>query len=347
MRSVSAGLDLSRRHRDLQQSRPNPWRHPLAWSQHRIDEWVLRRVKRQPGPISIGRQKIYIVPTRFGYGFALMCIVMLLGAMNYSNSMAFVLCFFLAALALVCMHHTHANLAHLQLRAGAVAPVFRNETAHFEILLSNPSARPRYSVALHWAGTDTEPTHDDVPAKAQTAMLLPLLADQRGWLKSSVVSISTEFPLGLFHAWSLFELDQAALVYPAPGPTRLTPPEHHHQGGERSGKIGGQDEFAGLRGYQRGDSTRLIHWKSWPKSQTLMVKQFNETTGMQLWLDWNTLPHLQPEARLSQLTRWVLEAEADTSGQHYGLRLPDETLTPARGAPHRDACLRALALYGL
>ena len=49
------------------------------------------------------------------------------------------------------------------------------------------------------------------------------------------------------------------------------------------------------------------------------------------------------EARLSQLTRWVLEAE----GKHlsYGLRLPGTRIAPSRGATHQHACLKALALH--
>ncbi len=60
--------------------------HPLRFLQQRIDAWVMARVRRQPGPIAIPRQRVYIVPTRFGYGFALMLLVMLLGAMTTATA---------------------------------------------------------------------------------------------------------------------------------------------------------------------------------------------------------------------------------------------------------------------
>ena len=72
--------------------------HPLRALRRRIDAWALSRVQRQRGPVTVQRNRIYIVPTRFGWGFALMCVVMLLGAMNYSNSMAFALAFLLIGL---------------------------------------------------------------------------------------------------------------------------------------------------------------------------------------------------------------------------------------------------------
>lgn len=58
-----------------------------------IDRWILRRLQPAALPWSVNRRRVYILPTRFGVGFALLCVVMLLGAMNYSNSMGFALTF--------------------------------------------------------------------------------------------------------------------------------------------------------------------------------------------------------------------------------------------------------------
>lgn len=339
--------------------------HPLRFVGDRIDAWVMARVKRQPGPILIPRTRVYILPTRFGYGFSFMCLVMLLGAMNYSNSMGFALTFLLGALGLVCMHHTHGNLVNLSLNAGKAPPVFAGEIAHFEVVVDNPAASPRYALALAWPTYtvaqveldedgkprkgrrkvvwDNTEVNADAPARSTSSMRLSLPAQRRGWLKARVFSFSTEFPLGLFHAWTWAELDMTCLVYPQPAPPGARPPPVAGTSGHASAERLGQDEFAGLRNYQRGDPLKSIHWKSLPKLQTPMVKQFTETLAEELWLDWDALRHLDTEARLSQMTRWVLDAE----GQHhaYGLRLPGLTLTPGRGEQHQHQCLKALALY--
>lgn len=319
--------------------------HPLRYAQERIDRWVLARVKRQPGPIAISRRRVYIVPTRFGYGFAVMLLVMLLGAMNYSNSMAFALCFLLAGLGLVCMHHTHGNLVNLVLHAGRSAPVFAGEIAHFEIRIENTARQDRYAIALSWPKQDANAVTADVSAQTPVLMQLTLPATKRGWLACGIFSVATEFPLGLFHAWTWAELEMACLVYPKPARPGLTPPATAGSGGHTEGGRQGQDEFAGLRSYQHGDTARSIHWKSLPKLQSPMVKQFYETTEQALWLDWTTLNHLDTEARLSQLTRWVLDAE---DAQHaYGLRLPGTNIAPGKGAAHQHQCLKALALFDL
>ncbi|MGH8516573.1 MAG: hypothetical protein ACREUE_03845, partial [Panacagrimonas sp.] len=153
--------------------------HPLRWAQQRIDAWVMARVHKRAGPIEVPRNRVYIVPTRFGWGFAGMCVVMLLGAMNYSNSMAFALSFLLMGLGLVCMHHTHANLVHVQMRAGRVRPVYAGELAHFEILIDNAASHPRYALAASWAReTNPEPA-SDVPAEGFTSMSLSCMAPRR------------------------------------------------------------------------------------------------------------------------------------------------------------------------
>ncbi|MEQ1438791.1 DUF58 domain-containing protein [Fontimonas sp. SYSU GA230001] len=318
--------------------------HPIRYAQDRIDAWVMARVRRQPGPVVITRNRVYILPTRFGYFFAFMLLIMLLGAMNYSNSMAFMLTFLLAGIGLVCMHHTHANLAHLQLRTGHCEPVFAGETAHFEIRVDNPAAHARYSLALSWPKEEALAQPADVAARASGVLLLSLPATRRGWLQARVFSLSTEYPLGLFHAWTWAELDMQCLVFPRPAAAGHAPPSGAGHGGLASSERSGQDEFAGLRSYRRGDTPRSIHWKSFPKLPQPMVKQFADTLEQELWLDWSALGHLDTEARLSQLTRWVLDAEAGRRA--YGLRLPGTVIAPGRGDAHRFRCLKALALHG-
>ncbi|PPE72409.1 DUF58 domain-containing protein [Solimonas fluminis] len=318
--------------------------HPIRFAQARIDAWVMARVKRQPGPIPVPRTRVYIVPTRFGYGYAFMGLVMLLGSMNYSNSMGFLLTFLLGALGLVCMHHTHGNLVNVQLRSGKTAPVFAGEVAHFEILVDNPAPAQRYSFSLAWPKETQPPVMADVPARGTATLRIALPAERRGWLPARVFSLSTEFPLGLFHAWTWAELDMACLVYPKPATAGRMPPSASGAIGQMPSNIAGQDEFAGLRNYHRGDPMKSVHWKSLPKSPGApMVKQFTELLDQELWLEWDSLGDLDPESRLSQLTRWVLDME---DRQHaYGLRLPGIELKPGRGEIHQNDCLRELALY--
>src|SRR3546814_5672673 len=81
-------------------------------------------------------------------------------------------------------------------------PVFAGETAHVEIRIDNPSAQTRLSIGLSWPRADINMTETaDVLALQSEQRSLALPATRRGWLRAGVFSVSTEYPLGLFHAW--------------------------------------------------------------------------------------------------------------------------------------------------
>ena len=85
-----------------------------------------------------------------------------------------------------------------------------------------------------------------------------------------------------------------------------------------------------------------IHWKTAAKDQGLYTKQFGGDRSDEMWLDWRRLQHLEKEDRISQLTRWVIDAEQ--AGMNYGLWIPGGQIGPNHGDAHKHNCLRALAL---
>ncbi len=72
----------------------------------RLQRFVSRRAPVGHLPFTLGSRRIYILPTRNGLYFAVLVLAMLLGSMNYNNSLGFALAFLLAAVGLVAMHHT-------------------------------------------------------------------------------------------------------------------------------------------------------------------------------------------------------------------------------------------------
>ncbi|MDD3450149.1 MAG: DUF58 domain-containing protein, partial [Gammaproteobacteria bacterium] len=95
------------------------------------------------------RHRIYILPTRQGLLFGALLVVMLLGAINYSNNLAFVLTFVLGGQAVVSILYTYRNLAGLRLRAGHHGEVFAGGCARLAIVLDS-DASPRPDVAVAW-----------------------------------------------------------------------------------------------------------------------------------------------------------------------------------------------------
>lgn len=307
-----------------------------------FDAWLRRRHPPAAGTLRLARRRLYILPASFGLMFGLLLLILFLWSVNYSNSLGFMLTFWLAGVALVAMWRCHNNLLDLRITPQGAAPVFAGEALRFVLLLESPDAAPRRDVALWFP--DGEPAVTDVEAPgSRVELAVPTL--RRGWLQPGRLRVETRYPLGLFRAWSWCLLDRACLVHPAPHGDRPLPAPQPRGGDTAPGDEDAGDDFSGLRAYRPGDAPRHIAWKASSHGDELLVKQFSATGMTELWLDWVLLTPLDEEARLSQLCAWVLEAEAH--GHRYGLRLPGRLIEPDRGGAHRAACLKALALHGL
>ncbi len=291
--------------------------------------------------IALGSRQIYILPTRHGLMFALVLAALLLGAVNYSNALAYLLAFLLASMAVVSILHTQRNLLGLRVTVVAGEPVFAGEPAGFRVCLHNDRAA-RHALRVEARGVSIPAF--DLPARDQRCVLLELPAVQRGWLECPPLLLATVYPLGFARAWSRrFRLPARCLVYPKPaddtGIRRLAGAE-----GESSvGNLEDGDDFTGLRGYQPGDAPARISWKTLARGQGLHTKEFRAPLAESVWIDWDDFRPHPTEARLSLMTRALLDADA--AGLLYGLRLPGKNISPDNGVHHRQHCLEALALH--
>ncbi|WP_088709718.1 DUF58 domain-containing protein [Noviherbaspirillum denitrificans] len=306
----------------------------------------------ESGEVFLHQRRVFIVPTHPGLLFCLMLIAMFLGSVNYNLSLGFAFTFLIAGCALIDMHLTFRNLAHLHLKAGRAAPVFAGEEAQFELHLINRRKHDRYAIWLDFVHDDrpelAQPV--DVSANATSTVLLSTAAIHRGWLPAPRVRLQTRFPLGLLRAWSYWQPDAKALVYPRPEDDAPPLPFAGVELDDGQGQAG-NDDFAGIRGYQAGDSLKRLAWRHIARVDveaggTLVTKHFEGGAATEIMIDINALPRgMDAELKLSRMTRWVMEAEA--RGLAYAFQLGHVSLPAAHGPAHRDACLRALALHGL
>jgi uncharacterized protein (DUF58 family) len=302
------------------------------------------RAPAAPGhAVTATRDRLYILPTRYGYGFAGMIAVMFLGAINYSNSMAFAMTFLLVAIGANGMWFTYRNLAGLRVYPPRTEPVFAGQPAPFHYRLEETEGRPRHAVGLQPKGQSAVLT--DVAAGDTEPTLLRVPTQRRGRQPAGPVRLTSRYPFGLFYGWLPLPFTDTCLVYPEPYRAPLPSEQLAQQSRGRWATSPGSEDFAGLRDYHQGDSPRRIAWHAVARFDTLLVKQFAAQASQELWLDWDALPGRGAERRLSQLCGWVLAADRD--GFRYGLHLPGLRIAPNQGSPHRDRCLAALALYRL
>ena len=296
----------------------------------------------QLSPYLLTHRRVYILPTRQGFAFALLLLIMLLGSINYSNSLGYFLTFILASLIQVTIFHTYNNLLKLSFGPAICKPVFAEESIGFSVQVNNLNHKSRLSVQ---AFTPQKiHTITDIKENSVTTLEVVHSFEQRGYISLPRFTVETKFPFGLFRAWAHIQFDQQQLVYPKPASHGSLP---FKTTGLSTGKKQiniGTDDFKSLRSYLEGDPLQHIHWKSFARHQTLQTKEFASTTSIDLWLNYTDTTISGIEAKLSQLTYWVLLA--DKENLNYGLSLPDTIIQPNNSPQHLNACLKKLALYG-
>jgi uncharacterized protein (DUF58 family) len=317
----------------------------------RARAWILRRQGRDVDPVLLRRNRIYILPTRMGLAYAAMVFAMLLGGMNYNNNLGLAFTFLLVGLGLVTMHHCHGTLSGLRLRLVAAEPGFVGDELRFRWLLENDAGLPRPALQLEVQDATqvqsrramTRTTWAEVPARGAVEATIGLPATRRGRVPLERLVIATSHPLGLFRAWAVLHPTHSAIAWPKPaGRDREPPLTATDTGGAQSHAIG-EEDFAGLRPFQQGDSLRRVAWKAYARGQGLHTKQYAGTDVVSHVFDWESLPNLGTEARLAQLCRWVVDA--NERGEAFGLRLPGTEIETNLGTAHRERCLNALALF--
>lgn len=275
-------------------------------------------------------------PTAAG-GFWLLAVIALLAtAINYGNNLIFALAFLLLALWLQAAWQCRRNLAGIVWQAFPTTAVFAGESLSVEGRLSESFGRVRHEIALSARAVEGLPVI--VPADSESVASLPWLTVRRGEQAITELALLSRYPLGLWQSRRPLPA-LTALAYPhlagsAPLPAVFPQPAHRQAAA---------DDFQGLRAYALGDPPRRINWRAYSRREELLVNQFDGGPGGDvLWLSWAESPG-SGEARLSQLARWVMEAEH--AGHDYGLQLPGKRWVPARGRAHREQCLKTLALF--
>ena len=314
-----------------------------AAASRRIRRWARKRQGVDPQVTELRPGRIYILPTGVGFVFALMTFAMLLGSMNYNNNLSFVLTFLLIGVGFVAMHQCQRNLVGLELSFAGTEPVFADQAAQFRIAVTNRSKNARQRIRLYTTSA-TSDIHDLQPGESRI-FVLPVKTTSRGWVTLERFGIRTFFPFELFRAWAWLHMEPRGIVYPRAADNAPQPPPSRSALGHRQHDARGEEDFAGLRRFQHGDSPRNVAWKAYARSGQLLSKQFAGADMSSQWFDFDEVLADDLEERLSILTRWIVDA--DRTGEDYGLRLRGRSFPPAHGEAHRRECLEALALYGL
>lgn len=285
-------------------------------------------------PVQLDRRRVYIVPTRTGFGFWVLLMVMLAGALNYQNNSALLLTCMLGAALAGSMLLTWRELHGLVLRAVHAEHGFCGTRLPLHLAFADDRrARPGLTIAVDGL---------EQPCPLQSGVgrtTVTIATSQRGWIPLPRMRLSSTLPFGMFRAWSWVTPAQNVLVYPRVlddvAPVGGSDDDHE--------RTPGGDDFAGLRDYHVGDPLRHVAWKASARHDHLLVREFDRAApGQPLRFDWNDLPDSDRETRISRLTGWVCAAYS--AAHPWILVLEDRrALGPGGDAAYYHRCLTALA----
>jgi uncharacterized protein (DUF58 family) len=320
----------------------NPLRRVRQIARQRFRQWIDRRTQ----PVDLVRldhRRLYIFPSKAGFGFLVLVAALWLLATNFENNLIFVLCFLLMALFVVSIHFTHGTLSGLRVKAVRAESVFKGDVAAVEVCLSQSKARRRDQVLLRFAGG--EPQLIELENAGDTFVTVLAPTHRRGYLDPGLLTIESHYPVGLMRVWTYLRFRFDAAVYPAPIPDETPSVSRSGSGaGHYTGGTGSED-YVGLKSFEPGEPLRHVAWKQYAREQGLWSKQYGDPVDKRVWVDWEDYAGMDSEQRLARMTWQVCDCAA--AGILYGLRLPGLELAPDQGSAHRQAALRRLALYGI
>ncbi len=307
-----------------------------------FQNYLLNRVAYQE-KITLTNKNIYILPTKAGFSFALILLLMLLTAINFSNSLIYLLTFFLVSMAIVSMLFTQKSLLNLSFQTGFGDPVFCKQSAMIPLTTTVSNRQQLFPAALTLKFNNFTQTIDII--KQHEAVTLPINTKTRGYVTIPPITVSTTFPFGLFYAWSTIKLSNQTLVYPQPVKTASFDQSGRsiENGGDKN-QHRGMDDFSGLDKFIKGQSAKQVHWKAYAKQQGLYIKIFSGGSNSdRYWFDIDMFDSvIRFEQRLSYLTYLIIQAEKN--GDSYGLKTSQHTIAINRGNSHKHHCLKVLAL---
>jgi uncharacterized protein (DUF58 family) len=285
---------------------------------------------------------IWLLPNRNTIGLAAVLFGMGYAGLTQSNGAAYLLCFLLGSVAAVSVLHSWANLKGIELEIDPIEPVFAGGEMLVRVHTSTTRRCEHFGIRVRPIAGGRAVNFDRVPRAGSVAGELRVRAAECGAFSTLALRIETRYPLGFFTARRKVRLAARHHVYPAPAGSLPLPVSYSPA---RTGREGGQiegDDFGGVRAWQPGESQRHIDWKAAARGQPLLTKRWSGDADTAIVLDWELLAGQSPESRLSQLARWIVQAEHGQSA--YSLRLPaGVNVPPGRGDAHFHHCLRLLA----
>lgn len=184
-------------------------------------------------------------------------------------------------------------LKPLQVRRSPIYPISAGDDLTLEIIVENPTAQAKTLLQVidqfpSALGKPAPSAIELIPPQDSYSWIYTTKAPQRGIYHWSQVDLRTATPLGLFWSRRTRQVKAKAIVYPLVLPLKqcsildtLGEEDSDQFPQERRFQAATVGLTRGLRPYRRGDSPRLIHWRTSARYGELRVRELEMSMGGQ------------------------------------------------------------------
>ena len=268
---------------------------------------------------------------------SLLVVLMLFGlfleAYMHNFNLVYIVLFFVFALAFVASPAGINNFTGLQFELEESDRLFASLNSKIHFALQQKNRHNSYALKLSCLGN----THFIPILTSQTKELITLsfTPKKRGTLKITGCHIESLFPFATIRFILTLPTLATKPIYPEPKGVSLDAFL-----ARQKGNFGEESDFEGITPYPESAPISKIHWPSVAKGESAIKKFTYETPLEKLTFDFYDAGD-DNEARLSQLSRWILECEA----RHlpFQVKMPNENHDSKKVSV--DEILGKLALY--
>jgi uncharacterized protein (DUF58 family) len=237
------------------------------------------------------RPKLKVRMTREGWQFAFMLVFIVFAAILQNINLLILLAGALAAMLFLQWRLTKRSLIGLSLTRQLPTVIEARQKFRGELILSNPRRwlgswlllvterlHPTNELSNQESPSQMQLTWNQLPPNSKRRIGFDCQVPRRGRYAFEGSEISTRFPLSLMQGVLKVNNAEEIIVRPRQGELQrgwrelLKLPSRGIQQ-IRSKRSGGDGEFHSLRDYRRGDSVRMIHWRTSAKRNRLVVRQ--------------------------------------------------------------------------
>ncbi|MGE4519413.1 MAG: DUF58 domain-containing protein [Desulfobacteraceae bacterium] len=312
----------------------------------KFHKFIQKKIKSRAksAPFKTGKGQIYILPTTPGFIFLCVILVIFAGSFNENNNMGLLFSFFLFFVFLLSIKETRNSILNLKINSIKIENSFAFSKAKVEFHLKNNQKEKK---ALQISLNDSITKIDSIKQNSSVRANLFIDSEKRGVYNSPVFTVYSIFPYGIFKSFAYAYSSGKMIVYPAPAKesvSLLNLKSLMENQGIIPDSSARDDEFKGLKEYEKGDSIKRISWKSYSKGLGLFTKDFGEEKDFEeIIIYFDKIKISDTEQKLSMICKTILDLEL--SGIKYGLEIKETKILPGSGRDHQAKCLEALAEF--